>query len=398
MEGGHPERCPGLVQLGRILGLGLSPGTAELLVETEESVDDVLTWVEGCSTCTDRLETLERWQEEVCYPDLAVVASERCHAQGLWQGFADLPTEALAGHLGEEHCSWAMASLLFRESLAVAGRSVARALEVARIALAITNLLESTYYTPRLLQDLKSKAWAYLGNARRISNQLPLAEGAFGHSLSCLENGTGALMPQATVLDLLGMLRKDQGRFGEAVDALSRSAELYDMAGHPGLVGKVYLSLGIIEDLRGNLEAAVVHLTNAQHWISHRTHPNLYSLGQHHLLVCLTKAGYFEEAELRLPVVRALWRQQGDEGKLVLLQWIEGTILRGLGALEAHQSFVDGGAPMSSLSVLPGLEGCRECGQGDQEFSGEAVGAEEAPWKRSRVRCRALSEVFEGSP
>ncbi len=307
-------------------------------MESEHSVEEILAWVESCPQCHQGLATLESWQEEVGYPDLAVVADERNRALQMWEELKAVPTEELADRIGEEHCFWAMAFLLPKKSVEAARNSSDRCLELAQIAVAVSSLLDPNYYTPRLLKDMDARVWAYLGNAQRVRGDLNLADRAFERAQAYLQKGTGTLLSRAVFLDLLGSLRKDQGQYEEAIEVLGHAAKLYEATGQSSLVGKVQLMLGMVEELRGNTEGAVSYLTEAQSLISPEKDQRLYSHCQHFLLGCLTRAGYFEEAELRLPILRKMWEDARDTKGLLMLRWLEANILHGLGKFNGARS------------------------------------------------------------
>ncbi len=354
-ELGHPEVCPPLPELAGRLGLGLSPKTMDLLFETDEPLESILGWVEGCPTCAAQLETLERWQDEVGYPDFAVVANERPKAEEQWRVLAKVETGAFDRHVGTEHCSWAMSQLLQRQSLDAVRVSPPRALVLAQAAVDLALLLDPGFYTPRLLADLKARAWAHLGNARRVVGNLRAADAAFEQAFQWLQKGSGALISRATLLDLLGSLRKDQRRLDEAARCLVAAAETYEATGQTRLVAKVHLTLGLVDEARGDLEGAVAHLTNAQRLIDPAEDEALYALCQHHLVFFLAEAGYLDEAEIRIPLVRQRYRVLGDHVRLLQLLWVEAKVLRGQARFDAAEA--------AFLEVVSGLHTSGNVGQ-----------------------------------
>ena len=338
MTGCHPDKCPEITQLAGMLGLGLSSETTELIVPTEQLIEEVLAWVDACPTCSENLTPLDRWQDEVGYPDLAVVARERNRARELWEKLENVPTEALPDHVGDEHVFWAMSQLLQQKSREAVRFSTERAVMLGQIAVHLADILPASYYAPVLLPDLQAQARAYLGNSLRLAGRYAQADVVFGRAAERLEQGSGGVMARAVVLDFLGSLRKDQRRLQEAVDVLMLSASLYEAAGRPELVAKVTITIGHAEDLRGNLEAAVAHLTKAQELIDPSKDLSLFVNCQHHLIHLLTEAGHFDEAELRLPLAKRLYRECGDTTNLLNLRWIEARIFRGQRLFEAART------------------------------------------------------------
>ena len=101
------------------------------------------------------------------------------------------------------------------------------------------------------------------------------------------------------------------------------------------MVGKAYLSMGYVANLAGDTDGAVVYLTRAQQLIDREESPFLFANCQHNLTDYLVKAGHFEEADLRVPIVRRLWQEMGHFRALLRLRWLEAFIQRGRGNLEA---------------------------------------------------------------
>lgn len=332
MMGAHPEKCPELTELADMLGLGLTPETLEDLLPTEQPLEEVLLWVDACPTCSENLATLDNWQDEVGYPDVSIVARERNRALELWKALQDVPTDELPDHVGDAHLFWAMSVLLQHKSREANRFSMKRAMMLSQIAVHLSDLLPESFYTPRLLADLKARARAYYGNALRLAGRLSDSDRAFESAARHVVQGTGAVLTQAVVLDFLGSLRKDQRRLEEAVDVLRAASSCYESAGRLDLIAKVHLTLGNVEDLRGNREAAVAHLTSAQELIDPQVDLALFTACQHQLTYLLVEAGYFDEAEIRLPLVRRLYQDAADRPNLLNLQWIEARIFEGLEA------------------------------------------------------------------
>lgn len=326
----HPDVCPDIVELASMLGLGLSPKAEELLSPAAKAVEDVLTWVEECDECRANLETLEGWQEEFCYPDLAVVANERDRALNLWLRLKDVSDECLAEEVLEEDCSWALCQLLLARSRDASAFSPQRAFALARLARDIASFLDPAYYSPRLLSDLQARACAYYGNALRVLGRLKEANAEFEKAHGFLRAGSGAVVSRAVVLDFLGSLRKDQRRLPEAVQALTAASEMYETAGNLPMVAKVQLNLGLVRELEGDLEGAVTHLTQAQSLLDCGKDERLFAYCQHHLVHFLTEAGYYEEAEMRCGLVRSLWEKLDNPWNLAHLRWAEARFLQGL--------------------------------------------------------------------
>lgn len=327
----HPEKCPSIREIASMLGLEVERGR---WAGNGALGWQLIDWLESCPVCRERLATLERWQDEVGYPDPLVVVDERNRARALWQDLEEVPIERLKEVLGPPHFFWAMCTLLTEKSRDATAYAPQRAVGLAEAAASLTVFLDPDYYTPQLLADLRARTWAYLGNAQRIAGDLAAADASLDDALGFLARGTRSVATRALIADLLGSLRADQRRFLEADETLQLAATLYEQAGRMHMVGKVHLLLGNVAHRAGDTAGAVVHLTQAQQLIEEGENRFLFATCQHNLVDYLTKAGHFEEAELRVPIVRSLWQELGHYRASLRLRWIEGHIQHGLGNTE----------------------------------------------------------------
>lgn len=137
------------------------------------------------------------------------------------------------------------------------------------------------------------------------------------------------------------------------------------------MVAKVTITLAQAENFRGNLGAAVAHLTRSQELIDPQKSPSLFVNCQHDLAYLLTEAGHYEEAELRLTLARRLYEELGDAINLLSLRWLEARISRGQGQFEAAREVFEQIAEgfqeiglQGQLGFLKLDHACLECEQG----------------------------------
>ena len=121
----------------------------------------------------------------------------------------------------------ALAQALREESRTEGQRDVARAIELAELAVEVADCLAPEFYGHRLVQDIRALAYGMLGNAHRVAGDLFGAERQFRTAQALLESGTGAPTELAEILSLRASLRIDQSRFVEAVELLSEAEALY---------------------------------------------------------------------------------------------------------------------------------------------------------------------------
>jgi hypothetical protein len=84
--------------------------------------------------------------------------------------------------------------------------------------------------------DLRARAWAAAGDARRRQGDLAGAEEALRAGAACLANGTGDLLVEARLLEFEAAVRRSQGRAGEAAALLKQAAARYRQAGDTPLL------------------------------------------------------------------------------------------------------------------------------------------------------------------
>ncbi len=340
MVGEHPSSCPDLQELPHLLRAEFGADVVRLALHQEQGSSASPRWFETCEQCLANFRTLERWQEEVGYPDLEVVVQERPRARHLWSELEALPTSRLKRVMGREHLFFAMASKLMAESYQSLAVSPGRGTALADLAVGVAAYLDEADYWAGSVMDLRVRAWAFLGNARRAAGLFRRAEDALATAVSFLPGGTGKPGIRALLFDFLGSLRKDQGRLDEADGALEQAALLYGECGQESLVGKIRLLQGNVAELSGRLDVAVQRFTEAQRMIDPNKDRVLFAHCQHHLVCYLVEVGQLDEALLRLPMARRMWRLLGNHYGLLRLRWAEGRLYQRLGyADEARMAF-----------------------------------------------------------
>lgn len=273
-------------------------------------------------------------------PDLA---QSRTEAPGLWAElspyrFAD--QSALVQHR-DRFASWGLCELLCRESTKVAPGDPERAVELAELAVIVTNLLKkSPLANRRWLHQLRGYAWAHVGNARRALGDLRNADEAFLIADAWWESGSegvgDVLGYEPVLLDLKASLRIAQRRFPEAMELLDRTFEIFFQGTDPKrrdlhLSGRALVMKALALFEMGEHEESIFLLRRAEPLVDAQRDPRLYLCLKHNLLLNLTSTGRHQEARTLLPEVWALCRELGKPLDIVRLRWAEGRIAAGLG-------------------------------------------------------------------
>jgi len=101
----------------------------------------------------------------------------------------------------------------------------------ATLALAGAERLDPSRHAAAVVEDLKARAWAALGEARQRAADLPGAEEALRAAAACLSHGTGDLLVEARLLEFEAAVRRGQRRYKEAAAVLKLAAARYRETG-----------------------------------------------------------------------------------------------------------------------------------------------------------------------
>jgi hypothetical protein len=191
---------------------------------------------------TAELETaLLPGEDEPAIPLLAVLERvrsnldrERAEAPALCAELLELPPEAAGERLRQEarFHTWGVCEMLLAMSAEPAMAEGAEgAARLALLALAGAERLDPARHAAAVVEDLKARAWAAVGEARRQAADLPGAEEALRAAAACLAHGTGDLLVEARLLEFEAAVRHWQGRDGEAAALLKLAAARYRETG-----------------------------------------------------------------------------------------------------------------------------------------------------------------------
>ena len=107
-------------------------------------------------------------------------------ARELFAILRDLPFEDQLARVMEDESfqTWGLCQFLVKRSLEAAFEDASRAVNYAELAVKISQNLEDTY-DPHWVLDLRARAHAHLGNARRVLGEIRSAEMAFRDAERC---------------------------------------------------------------------------------------------------------------------------------------------------------------------------------------------------------------------
>ncbi len=267
------------------------------------------------------------------------VAFEYLRGVGQWAALEALQPEERLFMVVEhrDHHHWGLFRALLDAARGESFRDPLGAAEIAQLALDLSSLLETARVGGESeATDLKARAWAILGNARRLSSDLPGARAAINEAWRLNEVGAGDPLEKAMILSFDAFYARTVGEFETAEAILERALSLYLALGDTHLQGRTLQQMG---DAIGHVDPArgIRHIQHALELINPAREPRLELCAQHDLAWFLADAGLPHEALAILDRARPLYRQFPDEWAQDRLRWLQGRIAR---ALNQHSAAV----------------------------------------------------------
>ncbi len=187
-----------------------------------------------------------------------------------------------------------------------------------------------------LLADCRARAWAQLGNARRIHADQAEAEGCFATAMRHLEAGSGEPDPRAWLLRLLASLRIAQRAFAEATDMLEEAGAAYrrlkDRAGEAA----VLIQLGYARICAAEPEQAIAPLQRSLELL-YPWEETLMRAAAHDLVLSYIDAGHPQEAYDTVAMGEEYFEECADELARLRWTWQRGKVDRERGDLFAAE-------------------------------------------------------------
>jgi tetratricopeptide (TPR) repeat protein len=269
----------------------------------------------------------------------AAFARERREAPGLFVELLEEPAEG-RGRLLERDPrfqTWGLVELLVERSREMCTRVPARAEDLARLALRTLDHLDPQRYRAALIEDLRARAWAHLGNARRVASDLQGAEEALMTARAHLDRGTRDPIERAIFLDLLASLRRGQRQFQEAEKLVQQALSIFRRTGDRHRAGRSLVNLSTILNFSGRTEESIPVLREALELIDPEEDPRLLLCAWHNLIIVHADAGRYEEAWSVYLEARPLYRAFPDAWAQNRRKWARAKIYRGVGQIEAAE-------------------------------------------------------------
>lgn len=299
-------------------------------------IAEVLPWP---GPSTDYTEAFRGSRKTVRDRDRAL-AKERAEAPGLFVELTGCPADQrdLVLRNAPRFHTWGLFELLVERSLEETRKDPAYGEELGLLALRLAESLDAGIYGPEMIEDLRARAWGYVGNARRVRSDLRAAEEAFAAARRHLQAGSRDAFERALLLDLEASLRRDQRRFADAVRLLRRAVAIFLRNNQWHRAGRSLVKLSTVHHYAGNVDEAIEVLSQSLELIDPEQEPRLLLCARHNLADYLASAGRFLEAQGVYRQTRPLYRSFPDLWTQNRRKWVKGKIARGLGQQDQAES------------------------------------------------------------
>ncbi|HEV8578742.1 MAG TPA: hypothetical protein VGX68_06620 [Thermoanaerobaculia bacterium] len=264
-----------------------------------------------------------------------------------------------------EFGSLQLAELLLQESASAQPEDAARGEGLARLALVIAEQPRRKKHVERV-GEIKARALALLGNARRLQKDLLQADERFRQAAFHL---TGPMdgSERALYCQMLAALRRDQHREDEAAGLLWRAARIYGDVGDILEEGACLAELGFLLLAAGQLHEAVPPLARACPMLDFHRDAALGLRARLALAVCYAGTGHGKKARALVTATRALYGHMPGSQAMAEAAWMEGKVALLTGKKEeaaalletARKAFLNAGnlfdAALASLDLILAL-------------------------------------------
>lgn len=326
------------------------------------------------SVLAERLAEVLHWRPESCEYGQVLRRSEVAQEQRLFSFDREraeakgLFTELMA-HRNERRLlilenhprfhTWGLLELLIDRARDTGHADPAGGEELGDLALRLADRLDADLYGAERIEDLRARAWAGIGNARRVRSDLRGAEVAIARALAHLSRGTGDLLERAIVLDLRASLLRAQRRFDQALRLSQRAFTIFLDYGDTHRAGRVLLNMGNVHHAAGTPEKGIPLLYRAIELIDPNEEPFVVLCIWHNLIDDLAEAGRYLEAHSLLARAGGIYRRFPDVPVQSRRKWVQGKIARGLGRsseaealfLAAREGFLEAGISYETALV-----------------------------------------------
>jgi tetratricopeptide (TPR) repeat protein len=261
--------------------------------------------------------------------------------------------------------------------------------------------LSAAVYGPRTVADFRALAWAELGNAYRVVDDLQQAGRALECALYWIHRGSRRPLLEARLLDLFASLSIDRRRFADARELLAEVYDIYAAAGEQHLAGRALISAGHLAATAGEPGQAITLSRRGLDLIDHQRDPQLAAQTLRNMVDCLVRLEHFRAARRQLWRLRPLLTAHADRLDLLRLRWLEAKIYSGMRDFErAEVAFQEARAGFVEVrqiypAALVGLDlAALWAGQGRNAEIGEIAGELVAIFRALGIAREAIATLL----
>jgi len=201
----------------------------------------------------------------------------------------------------------------------------------AELAVSLADRLGAVAVDDPAAADLQARAWAELGNARRVADDFAGAESALTRAMENAGHGSGDPLLLARLMDLTASLYKDQRRFDEARRLLDLVYAIYEREGDTNGTARTLISMGISVGYAFEIEESIHLLTRGIALLDGTRDPKLMTIAIHNLIWCLVEYGRPAQAHQIFLQSKVLFIRYAGPLEIVKSTWLEGRIAAGIG-------------------------------------------------------------------
>jgi len=300
--------------------------------------------IQGCPTCSRLLEVhgigAPAEVPEDAYDEVVARAVARASETAqAGSGAVAILTSLLSGERSWSDLSGpeiaSMHGLPRVQALLEAGRSLRHhdpqaTLRFAKLARYAADRLSLKDFGAQAVADVRSLAWAELGNAYRICDDFARASRAMNRAVYWSSRGSKSNLLLARLADLLASLLGAQRRFPEAIQLLALVYQAHEQAGRHHLAGRALLSAGTMAVWEGAPDRAIHLMRQGLDLLDYDRDPLLVAQLLRGMITSLADLGRFRTARRLLWRCRVLLVEHGNSLEFVRLRWLEGRIYAGL--------------------------------------------------------------------
>ena len=211
---------------------------------------------------------------------------------------------------------------------------------LAMYATLVAGKLNPQVHGEKEVKDLQCRAWAALGNAYRVADDLDAAEFALGRAAELYLEGTQDEMLGARLFDLQASLYGARRSFAAALQTLDVVYDVYVRHGDTHLAGRALIKKGLYTGLGNGPEDAIGILQRGLEMIDADREPQLALSAIHNNAFFLVECGRFREARSLVWQNLTRYEQHGGQLDRIKLQGLRGLICAGLDELDRAEGYL----------------------------------------------------------